>query len=96
MLEALIQEYLKPIVLIIGQIEFTKRIIKNGLNRYQVMQICFCLVAVILITFRGDLSDPLVMVFEIVYETLFMISITTLFYDLFVKKIKAAGGKIKG
>lgn len=94
MIEMLIREYLKPIIMIVGLIEFTKPILKNEFGRSQIMQICFCILAVILVTFQGELSTPLIMIFTIAYESVFMISITTLFYDLFVKRIKSLGGKV--
>lgn len=94
MIEMLIQEYLKPIIMIVGLIEFTKPILKDGIRRSQIMQICFCVLAVILVTFQGEISTPLVIIFTIAYESVFMISITTLFYDLFVKRIKSIGGKV--
>lgn len=98
MLEQIITDYVLPIVTIIGLIEFCKRVRDNGrLTSSMVMQLVFSFVYALLII-TGSWQDEFtaMLVALIAYRWLQTVAMVTLFYDLVVKKIRDAGGKVKG
>lgn len=98
MLDQIMSNYIQPIVLIIGMIEFIKNVREKGkLTPSMVMQVVFCFIASALVVLQGWQDGfTAALVALIVYKWLLLISLVTLFYDLVVKKIKEAGGNVKG
>lgn len=98
MLEQIIMDYIAPIVMIIGLIEFTRKAIeKKRLTVYMVLQLVFCFVAGLLIVIEAAPAEFTAwLILAITYKWLMLVSITTLFYSLIVKKIRDAGGQVKG
>lgn len=96
-IKQVLMEYLPPIIMIVGLIELTRRILEKGFNRYVVLQFIFCFLAGLLKsleTWKGEFVFLLVI--AVVYKFLMLLSLTTLFYQLIVKKIKEAGGQVRG
>lgn len=85
-----------PIIMIIGLIEFTRKVMdKKKLNLYMILQVVFCFVSGLMIVLSGWIDGFTAgLVVAIVYKWLMLVSLTTLFYQLLVKKIREAGGKV--
>ena len=93
-----LKEYVPAIIIIMGLIEFTRQATeKKRLSKYMILQLIFCLVAGVLSPLQGwgdGYTAGLIIL--MITKWLTFISLTTLFYELIVRKIKEAGGKIKG
>ena len=98
MIEQIISDYVIPIVMIIGLIEFVKHVQDAGrLTASMIMHVVFCLVAGLLLVLQGWQDGFTAgLVAGIAYKWLLLISMVQLFYSLVVKKIREAGGKVKG
>lgn len=82
--------YIQYIIMIVGCIEFIKNVIvKKKLNVYSFFQIGLCLIAGIFITINNNNNmNSVNFIIGSIYYWLLFISLSTLFYDLIVKKIK--------
>lgn len=83
MIEAIFSEYIMPIAVIIGMVEFFKNIKKNTFQKKHILQIFFSLIWAIKNV--GVNSEWFVM---IPWEWMTMLSLTTLFWDFIFKKIR--------
>lgn len=98
MLENIISDYIAPIIMIVGLIEFTRKAVdKKKLTFYMMLQIVFCFIAGLLIVL-GNWADEFTagLVVAVAYKWLMLVSLSTLFYQLIVKKIRDAGGQVRG
>lgn len=97
--EALVT-YLPSIIMVIGLIEYVKNWFVKGDRRqrvYLLMQLFASLLAGLLLVTSAWIGDiGLLLLFSVVYAWGMILSLTTLFYDLIVKKIRDAGGQVKG
>jgi hypothetical protein len=94
MIEQVLMEYVKPIILVIGLIEMAKKYGNGNITRVgiMIMQLVFCLIAGVLVALQGwteGFTSGLVVL--MVTKWLILLSLTTLFYDFLLKKIKAIG-----
>lgn len=99
MIEEIITEYIKPIIMIMGLIELVKKCLPEKKSKYFwiTIQTVLCLIAGILVGLQGwvdGINTALIVL--IMTKFLVLLSLTTLFYEFFLKKIREAGGKIKG
>lgn len=99
MIETVISEYIKPIIMIMGLIELVKKCLPGKRSKYFwiIIQGVFCLIAGLLVGLQGwvdGLTTALVVL--ILTKFLVLLSLTTLFYQFFLKKIRDAGGKVQG
>lgn len=94
MVEQVLLRYVQPCLMVIGLIEFVKKGTDKKMEKkfYMILQLILCAVAGILVALKEwteGFTGGLVVLMLI--ETGMLISLTMLFYELLVKKIKALG-----
>ena len=85
----IIADYLSYILMVIGCEEFLKRCLPKTIPYLnEIMQVLLCLIGSVHYTLKIIPGSPIDFISNLVYTWLLLISTTTLFYDLIIKKVK--------